>query len=399
MTVIVKASNPADLLVMVPALIGFEPRESLVTVLFRGKRTAGAMRFDLPASESKAVHKRIANTCLGMLTRLGGVDSVVPIVYTDAAFDGSRDIPRADFAELVIRRLRHSGFGLRDALCVAADGWASYLDPSRLPGGHPLSEIADSVVADQVPDDWRRVPDIQDLPTRVPDADDSTMKRTAAALALYRSLALLLDEGGLDDKAGLDDNAVLDDGPVLDVERNDRERVVEPLDSMFAPLGPLSDLPLFAEGALEWDAEALDTFGPLLLFAVQGPPARDLVMLQWATSLDVGDAMFEHPRATEVAGFDLGDLMMGKSARPAASRLQRAIEILLVVIARAEDDARRAPLCMLAWSSWALGRASHAAQYVAEVRAIDPDYGMGELLDTMLRAFAVPDWAFDTVGG
>jgi hypothetical protein len=54
---------------------------------------------------------------------------------------------------------------------------------------------------------------------------------------------------------------------------------------------------------------------------------------------------------------------------------------------------------MLAWSSWALGRASHAAQYVAEVRAIDPDYGMGELLDTMLRAFAVPDWAFDTVGG
>lgn len=370
MTLILKASNAADLLAMVPSLVGFEPHESLVLVIFRGRRTAGAMRFDLPRSDSTAVHHQIANIALGMLSRLVEIDWIVPVVYTDTPFAGARDIPCAPFAELVLRRLRHSGFESRDALCRAPDGWASYLDPVRVVGGHPLSEIEASHVTGRLPEDWRRLPDIQDLPSRIPDADPEAMTRTAEALEGYRDLNRRLGERIDDDD-------------------------VDSLEGMLTPLEPLGDLPLFAEEALEWDATMLESQAPLLLFALQGPPARDLVMLQWATSLEVGDAMFDDPREVEVAGYDIGDLMMGKSARPDPDRLARGIRILHHLVSRAPDEARRAPLCMLAWSSWALGRASHAARYVAEVRAIDPDYGMGELLETILLNFPVPDWAFE----
>lgn len=370
-THILKASTSADFLAMVPALVGFAPRDSVVIVIFRGKRTAGAMRIDLPRSPARAVHKRVVNTCLGMLSRLVGIDSIVPVIYTDRGFGGDVVIPESDFAEVLLRRLKHCGFDLREALCVAPDGWASYLEGDVVAGGHPLDEIAESTVADTVPADWRRLPDIQDLPSRVPDAPPAARARMAADLALYMGLRDRVSE--------------LDEGVDSDADH---------LEGEFAPIHPLVDIPLFAEDALAWDTATLESDGAMLLFMIQGPPARDLVMLQWATSLEVGDAIFDDPHAVWVAGVDIGDLMLGKAPRPDVERLERGIEILQDLVSRAEDHARRAPLCMLVWSFWALGRASHAAAYLAEVRAIDPGYSMGELLDTVLTNIPVPEWAF-----
>ena len=65
MTVILKAHGPADLLAMAPPMVGFLPRNSVVLVAFRGKRTCGAMRFDLPASGDRVVHKRVVTTIVG----------------------------------------------------------------------------------------------------------------------------------------------------------------------------------------------------------------------------------------------------------------------------------------------------------------------------------------------
>ncbi|HWU57763.1 MAG TPA: DUF4192 family protein, partial [Microbacteriaceae bacterium] len=49
MQTIVKTTKPQDLLALVPHLVGFRPSNSLVLVAFRGKRTGGAYRVDLPA--------------------------------------------------------------------------------------------------------------------------------------------------------------------------------------------------------------------------------------------------------------------------------------------------------------------------------------------------------------
>jgi hypothetical protein len=40
-----------------------------------------------------------------------------------------------------------------------------------------------------------------------------------------------------------------------------------------------------------WDAAELDVYGALLVFVLQGPPIRDLVMLQWSFWIDVGDRL------------------------------------------------------------------------------------------------------------
>jgi hypothetical protein len=55
MTVIVKASGPADLLAMVPSMVRMVPRNSVVFLAFRGKRTCGAMRFNLPTAATEIV--------------------------------------------------------------------------------------------------------------------------------------------------------------------------------------------------------------------------------------------------------------------------------------------------------------------------------------------------------
>src|SRR5690554_6879931 len=94
------------------------------------------------------------------------------------------------------------------------------------------------------------VPDDANTSVRVPDAPLAERKRVKKALAHYRKLA-----------ASLTDDT--DAGP--------------------AELQPLDNLTEFVEGALEWDESATRANDALLLFALQGPPIRDLTMLQWAS--------------------------------------------------------------------------------------------------------------------
>lgn len=370
MTVIVKASGPADILAMVPPMVRFVPQNSVVFLAFRGKRTCGAMRFDLPAAATKTVQKRKITTMIGTLCKLLNVDAVISVIYSDESFAGSTVIPHADFAELLGRRLELCGFELRESLCQASDGWASYFESTVPAGGYPLNEVTDSTVAELIPHDLRGLPGIDDIPSRVPDAAPQAMDRMRKRLAAYRRL--------MDSVSGDSD----EDFPAV--------------------LRPLGDLPLLAEVALAWDAAAIDERGALLAFALQGPPARDLAMLQWATSIAVGDQMWnaglseEALRASsEQPGcVDVGDLMMGIAPRPDPDRIEKAIALLMVLVSQLADEKRPPLLCMLAWLNWALGGGSRAGRYLDEVVAIAPDYSMAAVLTTMF-GIGLPEWAFE----
>jgi hypothetical protein len=370
MTVIVKASGPADLLAMVPSMVRMVPRNSVVFLAFRGKRTCGAMRFNLPTAATKIVQKRLITTMIGTLCKLPAVDAVVPVIYTDEGFAGSAVIPHAEFAELLARRLELSGFALRESLCQASDGWASYFEPDVPHGGHLLDEVTSSNAAELIPHDLRELPDSVGIPRRVPDAAPQAMSRMRKRLATYRRL--------LDSVTGDSD----DDFPAV--------------------LRPLGDLPLFAESALAWDAAAIEQHGALLAFMLQGPPSRDLVMLQWATSMAVGDQMWDagmsedalRASAAKPGNVDVGDLMMGIAPRPDPARIDKAIALLSVLVAQLADEKRPPLLCMLTWLSWALGGGTRAGRYLDEVVAIDPTYSMAELLGTMLGNGMLPEWAF-----
>lgn len=385
---IVKTRQAFDFLALVPQLLGFLPEKCIVLVAFRGNRTCGAMRFNLPDPAAPVkVHKRIATSLIGTLCKIPGVDAVVPVAYTDDSFGAVPGIPHERFAEALVARAELSGFLVRDALCVGADGWGSYLDPECPAGGHPLSDIAASAVHQAIPADSRR--DLATLRSGadLPTVDLAVKERLARRFAGYQRLG------------------------------SGSPSAPELIDMVGDLLDPVET----AEAALSWDATEVQVDdAAALLFLVQGPANRDQIMLQFAFGEQVGIQTYELnvryaiiQRATGYSMDDIvrdgyersaggdpdarrtSDLMLGLGEeRPDPGRIERAIALLKTVVAMAPRSARPAPLCMLAWLSWALGRGSVAGVFIDTALAIDPGYSMASLLDAVVCSGHLPEWAF-----
>lgn len=390
MQTIVKAADRADFLALVPQLVGYVPTQSLVLVAFRGTRTCGALRVDLPAAAaSAAVHKRIANTSFGMLCKIRWADAVVPVVYTDEPCAGADAPPRYPLAEAVARRATLSGFTLKDALWVARDGWGTYLDSAgRIidlgadpaaghPARRPLEEIAASTALAQVPDGaLSQLLAPADL-ARLPQAGFAERERVATALRRLQQ-----------------------------PQDGDESLLIDPV--------------ILAERSLTWEGDALPpACAAILLLVVTSPAGRDQVMLQYAFGQSVGEqalavndryaamqrgtgASLDDIVAAEISegrqpadSEFIGSLMMGQTTeRPDLERVQRAIVLLKRLVSLAPRRSRPAPLCMLAWLSWSLGRGSAAGLFVDQALTIDPGYGMARLLLTMFGTGMLPEWAF-----
>jgi hypothetical protein len=396
MPTVIKTPTASDFLALVPRLVGFPPTESIVFVAFRGRRTCAAIRFDLPP-ESTPVdpHRRIATSMVGVLSKLGGADAVVPVVYTsdgflsepaaagDPASHGAP--PHADFVGTVLERFRFSGFLVRDALCVAADGWGSYLDPDCPAAGRPLAEIADSGVHEAIPAAVRdRLGDIEEW-SALPRVDLATKERVARKL---RTIAAGLGRV----RAARDDRGV---GRCTDAERIDDEVDRDVLLARWK----LDDLPQYAEACLLDSAEGIaDDDAALLIHVAQSPALRDVLMLQWAFDLETGDRVLDDAErfaaGEPVLSLETAPLMLGEGPRPDVARVECAVTLMKRLTASAPRASRPPLLCMLAWLNWALGRSSVADRFVGEAEVIDPRYGLAEVLRAVLDRGMLPEWAF-----
>ncbi|MCX7521186.1 DUF4192 domain-containing protein [Microbacterium sp. STN6] len=379
MDTLVKVDGLAQFLAAVPHMVGFEPENSVVLVALRGKRTCGALRFNLPASTNRTVVKRIVTTIIGVFCRLHGVDAVVPVVYTQQRFADSGHAPHREVADELIRRAELSGFTVRDAACVASDGWGSYYDSDCPSSGRPLSLITTSGLQQRLPAEHTVAASAQQL-ARIEPADASTRRRVEGAL-----------------------NRI--EGPI--------------------PPNALVDL---TEQVLSWQAASLTPDqAATLLAAIQPPSARDQAMLQFAFGPDAGRlsasadararvamcesggsmddvvaASLANPSLQHADDVLLASMMMGSSPRrPDVERVERAIELLKAACGMAPAPGLLpAPLTMLAWLSWALGLGSCAGEFLDRVRAIDSRYGMAEVLGMVIDGGTLPEWAFaDGSGG
>src|SRR5690606_38656551 len=124
----------------------------LVAVVFSGKRSCGAFRMDLPASANTRDHRAVGMWLATNLGRLPGpagarVDGVAIVVYTDETFAERHGTPQLELWRALEPKLRRAAIAIKEAACVAADGWASYLHPRRPREGHPLAEITESSTA------------------------------------------------------------------------------------------------------------------------------------------------------------------------------------------------------------------------------------------------------------
>jgi hypothetical protein len=360
MPVILKAQSSADLLAMLPSLVGFAPRESLVFLAFRGKRTCGAVRFDLPRSKSAAVKKRLVTSMIGMLCKIPGVDAMVPVIYTDAAFADAGGPPDGDVAEVVARRVRNAGFELRELLCQASDGWCSYLDSQPPAGGYPLSDIADSPVLAEIPEQLPEA-SVPSSEASVPDADWAVKERMGLELAALRATT------------------------------------TEPSSALEGAAGLI-------EEALEWTEADVDARAAQLLFVLETPILPWVAVVQWASTVTVGAALVgvvrelmethREPDPSSPIMQTMSDIVSGAASRPDPERIEHGIALVRALVSRAEDAARPDLLCMLAWLSWALGHGSDASRYLAQCDQIEPIYDMAETLRDIFRAAPIPEWAF-----
>lgn len=361
MTEIVKVSGPADLLRLVPRLVGFRPAESLVLVAFTGRRTGAAMRFDLPATGDPRVLDRIAGHLVGMLCRVEGVDGMVPVVYTAAPLES---VPVVLF-DLLAAHADAAGLAVKDALCVAGDGWA------RVPGGplRPLSELG---------------PDAADLldpavELRLPAVSEAARARFAEQLTAWRTRAAGPggDVHGFRPGAGLT-GAPRDEPFVL--------RAALGLDTTALLEGMLTEHPLGDEpcpclAALAAFAEVPDLANHLLLHIGWGPAFGDRVRGSWLERDE------EDPDA-EAA------LNGGEVERPVVPRIEAGIRAVKAAMAHLEPD-RRGPLAACAaWLEWALGRGSLAGGFVDLALAAAEPSAFAVVLGLRLGHGVLPEWAF-----
>ncbi len=377
MPTIIKASDAADFLALVPALAGYRPRRSLALVLFRGKHTAGVMRYDLPGADPDRdpdAVEAMASTTIGLACKVDRVDGIAIVVYADGELrdDPARPIAWDALVRALEKRAHVCGLRVIEALCVADDAWASYEDGEP----RPIEEVRRREANLRMP-----------LPTEdqgsgapLPAVDLAEKERLARAL-------LTIDEAAMAIRAA-----------PSDVETADVPSLARLDPRALAAVVALDDLPDLFEDALSWDPGALDAFsGAVLLWCLRRPALRDVALQQWAGDIHSGElALFAQARweAGEEYPVELGARFCGEGPRPDPGRLHRARNLVRRIAAAAPRDARPGPLAAAAWLSWALGGSTHAGWYAEQALAIDAEHGLSQIVMTMCAASHLPEWAF-----
>jgi hypothetical protein len=365
MNTVLRATDSADFLALVPALAGFTPRQSIVLVPCQRSRAHGAMRIDLPRDDVEL--DEYADTAIGLVSRVSGLDAVAAVVYTDELPLHTPDgmvLPQTVAVEELLAVAVDTGLHIVDALCVMPCGWSSYFDDD--PELYPLDEIVRAPDVPGVP----AVSGDQNAGAELPPTDLAEKERVGRALGEL-SAVLAHDSG-------------------RDVRENPQALAAALL---------LDDLPMFFEALVTRPDEELPPFmTAALLWCLERPPLRDAALLQWATDLPTGIRAFDAQLAFSTTGRsvpdDLGRMFIGQGDAPDPARLRTALERLRFAAARAPRASRPAPLTLAAWISWALGRATHAQHYLDEVAEIDPDYSLARLLCTLIDSAILPEWTF-----
>lgn len=371
MPTIIKASDAADFLALVPALAGYRPRQSLALVLFRGKRTAGVMRYDLPDPDAV---EAMASTTIGLACKVDRIDGIAIVIYTDGGFrdDPSGPIAWQKLVAALEKRAHVCGLRVVEALCVAGDAWGSYEDAEA----RPLSEVLqrEAELPMQVPTGD------QGAGAYLPEVDLAEKERLGRALLAIDDAAEVLLAAPAD----------AEDADVPSLARLDPRAL--------AAVGALDDLPELLEDALLWDTEALDAFsGAALLWCLCRPALRDVALQQWAGDIRSGELALDAQLRWEAGHeypVELGARFCGEGPRPDPGRLHRARNLVRRIAAAAPRDARPGPLAAAAWLSWALGGSTHAGWYAERALEIDPGHGLSQIVMTMCAASHLPEWAF-----
>lgn len=363
MTTVMKASGSAEFLGMVPALAGYTPTRSLVVAPFTRGRCHGVLRVDIPDDPSP----EFADGMADLARRIAGTDAVAIVIYTDEQPQATHDgllLPQSVLADLVLGACSASSIAVVDALCVCDAGWSSYLaDHPRL---RPLTEISTTAV----PPDARPADGDQSVGATLPRLSKGEKEQMKRAIHQLES--------------------------AMDASRTGTGRIHP---DAIAASALLDDVPSLLEDALTASKLVAPFEGASLLWLLNRPLFRDVALAQWARDKRTGertlDEQLEHHVSGALPSEDIAVMLMGVGTRPDPARLRAALTRMKHLAAVAPRPHRVGPLAVAAWTSWAMGRATHASSYLDALERIDRQYSFGRLLRTLFDTKPLPDWVFD----
>lgn len=362
MTSLVRATSPDQFLTVVPRLLGFVPRQSIVLVPFRRGRSRGAMRLDLPASDDRV--DEIAATMIGLVCRVPEADACAVVVYGDA------DAARPLLVEGLLARADACGIRVIEALWVCGTRWGVYGDPAETAAPSPQQLPPPERADDEV------IAGDQYSGAALDPCDPARAAAISRAAAAFADAARLVAQG--DDAAP--------SGPLR----------VDP--RALSAVCLLDDLPAFVERMLHADPDAADPFEIAVLGWVLARPAlRDIALICWVDGVDAGDDAAEAQLRWEEGEDYPAEIAMrlwGEGARPSPARLEHALALTRAVAAGLPEQDRPGPLAVCGWLSWALGRSTHAEVYAEAAVAGEPEHGLAEIVRSFVHAGHLPDWAF-----
>lgn len=337
----IKATDSAELLSVVPHLIGSLPSRSIVLVPFAGNRAKGAFRIDLPASTVDATE--FAQALTGLIARMDYATAVALIIYTDGHATESLELWRP-VVDAFTADCKQAEVELFEALCVADNGWAGF--------------ATGDVIHDQVPAPAA----IPGQATPLPPEARAVLPDVPASVRGAVNVAIV--------------NRYVD---AANVTRPDLTDVVE---SAVGHTGSLS----------------VDALANLALILCE-PASRDVALIQWAGSVQDGDQAQGFQRAF-LDGHaspppSILDRFIGVGPRPDATRLVAAVEVSRQVAATAPQGIRSGAIVACAWLSWALGQSSTAAAYLAQVEEGTPSTSMATILASLIDHGQLPEWCFN----
>ena len=375
---ILRTESTADFLSTVPALVGFTARNSIIVIPFVGKRSRPALRLDLPRDEKPATARAIGDGLVRLATELSGADGIAVVIYTDQTFAAQHGTPHLLLWRGIRSRIHRADLALKEACCVAADGWVSYLEARRPSAGHPLTLITESSMALEANYLADGIPDVSSWKT-LPEPDPATARRVADTARDLLMFGERVDAFGIVHDAPPDVLALA-------------ERIVAT---------PTSELPpsVLAEIIATTDVPELrDALLAALAFGAEaGARSLERSLAMWERRERTGESYDDIARA-EVAerGWDDDDLMFaGRSQqRPDQARVLAAIGALRQAAAHAPPHLRGGVLCVLAWMLWSRGLVSFADSMLDLAGEADPQLSMvntlGMLFDTGYPGWALP---------
>ncbi|WP_162893060.1 DUF4192 family protein [Microbacterium halotolerans] len=415
----------------VPRLTHCTPRHSLVVVPLRDGHATGALRIDLPADGSGDEH--VAATAIGMVCRVPETEGVAVVAYDGGAeWPPDGPLPRESLVERVIDRADACGLHVHGAYLVAEDGWGAYGDVAApLPLSQIVPEAGEALAHDQ--HDGTKLPRSSKSRRRAVAAELGRLEHEFAAALLHRAQTDREpggtgesadptgdgEEGRADGEADARDpetDAPHDSGPSAgedspsagesDPSASDEERAMAM--SAAASTDPprrvstTNSLPDAFEEALAWDASHLEASDAgLLALAFETPLLRDTLLTQWSTDLEGGRTVLAWQLAWRPS--PPGDSpplpdgpvrLAGEGPRPEGWRLRQGLALARQIAASAPRRARPGSLAAASWLSWALGNATHAAEYAEQAREMEPGHGLAGIMTTLTESGMLPAWAF-----